>query len=116
MKNSNVRESVPLSLVSDSHSGTEQVTAPWLEFCFGPEDTQHESIVGSKFGCASSSPAQVCFDVHERFKHLVAETVQSRLLLASLYAGTDSGLPDPRLGATYLKGVVIACGVSFCLT
>ena len=46
---------------------------------------------------------QVCFDVHERFKHLVAETVQSRLLLASLYAGTDCGLPDPRLGATELN-------------
>ena len=47
------------------------------------------------------SEAQVCFDVHERFGHLQAEGVQSRLFLASLYAGTDCDLPDPRLGVAW---------------
>eukprot|EP00434_Breviolum_minutum_P034401 symbB.v1.2.030448.t1/scaffold3429.1/size56941/4 len=48
----------------------------------------------------------VCFDVHQRFGHLQAESIHSRLFLASLYAGTDGDVPDPRLGVTGMEAAV----------
>ncbi|CAE7941320.1 unnamed protein product, partial [Symbiodinium necroappetens] len=55
---------------------------------------------------SSSIKEAVCFDVHERFKHLQAETVQSRLFLASLYAGTDCDVSDPRLQVTGMEAAL----------
>ncbi|CAE7686318.1 unnamed protein product [Symbiodinium pilosum] len=54
------------------------------------------------FGSGSKNDT-VCFDVHERFGHLQAESVQSRLLLANLFAGTGCDVPDPRLGVTGME-------------
>jgi hypothetical protein len=40
------------------------------------------------------------FDLHQRFDHLKAPTIASRLQLASLFAATGSLLPEPRLSMT----------------
>ena len=93
LQDAEVKLGKPLSLNIDFGSGSKNDTA--ARRAFAQTVTCFASMVNGNGG------QQVCFDVHERFGHLQAESVQSRLLLANLFAGTGCDVPDPRLGATW---------------
>jgi hypothetical protein len=64
--------------------------------CLGGKNKVHISISAS---CKSNLRAW-SYNVHERFRHLRADSIPARLHLAMLYAATSTLVPEPRMQAT----------------